>query len=294
MSRGRIEKALSGFYYVNTGTEVLQCRARGKFRKEGMSPLVGDWVEVQELGGGEGLVQRIEPRRSQFQRPAAANVDQLVVIASAAIPVTDPYLIDRISAIAVLKGCQVLVVLNKCDLDPADDLYEIYSASAIPVLRASAVTGEGIAALHQALRGKLSVLTGNSGVGKSTLLNHLLPEAERETSAISQKLGRGRHTTREVTIFEAFGGRIADTPGFASLEANRAGFIPKENLEHAFPEFGPYLGQCQFTGCSHRSEKGCAVRAALAEGRLSQTRYDSYCAMYDEVKDVKDWQRPKV
>ena len=130
-------------------------------------------------------------------------------------------------------------------------------------------------------------------MGKSTLLNALLPEAERETSAISQKLGRGRHTTREVTIFEAFGGRIADTPGFASLEANRAGFIPKENLEHAFPEFGPYLGACQFTGCSHRTEKGCAVRAALAEGRLSQTRYDSYCAMYDEVKDVKDWQRPK-
>ena len=137
-------------------------------------------------------------------------------------------------------------------------------------------------------------VVGRPNVGKSTLLNHLLPEAERETSAISQKLGRGRHTTREVTIFEAFGGRIADTPGFASLEANRAGFIPKENLEHAFPEFGPYLGQCQFTGCSHRSEKGCAVRAALAEGKLSKTRYDSYCAMYDEVKDVKDWQRPKV
>ena len=134
-------------------------------------------------------------------------------------------------------------------------------------------------------------ICGKYGVGKSTLLNTLLPQAERETSAISQKLGRGRHTTREVTIFEAFGGRIADTPGFASLEANRAGFIPKENLEHAFPEFGPYLGQCQFTGCSHRTEKGCAIRAALAEGKLSQTRYDSYCAMYEEVKDVKDWQR---
>ena len=142
-------------------------------------------------------------------------------------------------------------------------------------------------------KGEFVSIVGQSGSGKSTLLNALLPEAERETSAISQKLGRGRHTTREVTIFEAFGGRIADTPGFASLEANRAGFIPKENLEHAFPEFGPYLGECQFTGCSHRTEKGCAVRAALAEGRLSQTRYDSYCAMYDEVKDVKDWQRPK-
>ena len=145
--------------------------------------------------------------------------------------------------------------------------------------------------VKQWISGRLCAFCGNSGVGKSTLLNALLPEAERETSAISQKLGRGRHTTREVTIFEAFGGRIADTPGFASLEANRAGFIPKENLEHAFPEFGPYLGQCQFTGCSHRTEKGCAIRAALAEGKLSQTRYDSYCAMYEEVKDVKDWQR---
>ena len=139
--------------------------------------------------------------------------------------------------------------------------------------------------------GEFVTIMGTSGSGKSTLLNALLPDVERQTAAISQKLGRGRHTTREVTIFEAFGGRIADTPGFASLEASRAGFIPKENLEHAFPEFGPYLGACQFTGCSHRSEKGCAVRAALAEGKLSQTRYDSYCAMYDEVKDVKEWQR---
>ena len=195
MSQGRIEKALSGFYYVNTGSGVLQCRARGKFRKEGMTPLVGDWVEVQELGTGEGIVQTIEPRSSEFQRPAAANVDQLVVIASAAIPVTDPYLIDRISAIAVLKGCQVLVVLNKCDLDPADALYDIYRASAIPVLRVSAATGEGIAALYQALHGKLNVLTGNSGVGKSSLLNALAPQFSLPVGEVSKALGRGRHTT---------------------------------------------------------------------------------------------------
>ena len=194
MSRGRIEKALSGFYYVNTGSGIIQCRARGKFRKECMSPLVGDWVEIQELGGGEGVVQTIEPRTSQFQRPAAANVDQLVVIASAAIPVTDPYLIDRISAIATLKGCQVLVVLNKCDLDRADELYDIYSASAIPVLRASAATGEGIPQLYQALRGRLSVLTGNSGVGKSSLLNALAPHFDLPVGEVSKALGRGRHT----------------------------------------------------------------------------------------------------
>ena len=152
---------------------------------------------------------------------------------------------------------------------------------------------EGLDAVRARLDGRLSVFCGNSGVGKSTLLSALLPGHELETGEISQKLGRGRHTTREVVLYESCGGLVADTPGFASLEANRAGFIPKENLEHAFPEFGPYLGQCQFTGCSHRTEKGCAVRQALAEGKLSQTRYDSYCAMYDEVKDVKDWQRPK-
>ena len=151
MIRGRIEKALSGFYYVNTGAETLQCRARGKFRREGLSPLVGDWVQVRELGGGEGFVEAVEPRRNAFDRPAAANIDQLVIIASAALPVTDPYLIDRISAIAALKDCRVLLCLNKCDLDPAEELYGIYSGSAIRVLRVSAVTGQGIDELRREL-----------------------------------------------------------------------------------------------------------------------------------------------
>ena len=292
MSRGRIEKALSGFYYVNTGTEVLQCRARGKFRKEGMSPLVGDWVEVQELGGGEGLVQRIEPRRSQFQRPAAANVDQLVVIASAAIPVMDPYLIDRISAIAVLKGCQVLVVLNKCDLDPADDLYEIYSASAIPVLRASAATGEGIAALHQALRGKLSVLTGNSGVGKSSLLNALAPHFDLPVGEVSKALGRGRHTTRHVELFPLGGGTyVIDTPGFSSFDTEEMDLELKEHLPETFPEFAPYVNDCRFTGCTHTKEKGCRVLQAVKDGDIPASRHRSYLRLFQELKDVQTWQK---
>ena len=215
-------------------------------------------------------------------------------ILDAAGTFADSRVLDKLSAIAVDKGVQPVIVCTKGDLAEAEFLRKAYEKSTLPFIRIDYETGGGLDEVKQWISGRLCAFCGNSGVGKSTLLNHLLPEAERETSAISQKLGRGRHTTREVTIFEAFGGRIADTPGFASLEANRAGFIPKENLEHAFPEFGPYLGQCQFTGCSHRSEKGCAVRAALAEGRLSQTRYDSYCAMYEEVKDVKDWQRPKV
>ena len=209
-------------------------------------------------------------------------------------PAPSTLVLDKLSAIAVDKGVQPVIVCTKGDLAEAEFLRSAYEKSTLPFIRIDYGSGAGLDEIKQWISGRLCAFCGNSGVGKSTLLNALLPDAARETSAISQKLGRGRHTTREVTIFEAFGGRIADTPGFASLEANRAGFIPKENLEHAFPEFGPYLGQCQFTGCSHRTEKGCAVRQALAEGKLSQTRYDSYCAMYDEVKDVKDWQRPKV
>ena len=292
MSQGRIEKALSGFYYVNTGSGVLQCRARGKFRKEGMTPLVGDWVEVQELGTGEGIVQTIEPRSSEFQRPAAANVDQLVVIASAAIPVTDPYLIDRISAIAVLKGCQVLVVLNKCDLDPADALYDIYHASAIPVLRVSAATGEGIAALYQALHGKLNVLTGNSGVGKSSLLNALAPQFSLPVGEVSKALGRGRHTTRHVELFPLDDATyVIDTPGFSSFDAQSLEWELKQRLPETFPEFIPYLDSCRFAGCQHVKEKGCAVLEAVRAGKIPESRHRSYVRLYEELKPLKEWQQ---
>ncbi len=294
MSRGRIEKALSGFYYVNTGGETLQCRARGKFRREGLSPLVGDWVQVRELGNGEGFVEAVEERRNQFARPAAANIDQLVILASAAIPVTEPYLIDRIASIAALKGCQVLLCLNKCDLDSADELYDIYSRSAIPVLRISAVTGQGLDALRAAIRGKLNAFTGNSGVGKSSVLNALLPSLDLPVGEVSKALGRGRHTTRHVELF-ALGEDtyIIDTPGFSSFDTAEMDLALKQHLPETFPEFAPYVDDCRFTGCTHTKEKGCRVLQAVKDGLIPASRHRSYVRLFDELKDVKEWQQKK-
>ena len=294
MSRGRIEKALSGFYYVNTGGETLQCRARGKFRREGLSPLVGDWVQVRELGNGEGFVEAVEERRNQFARPAAANIDQLVILASAAIPVTEPYLIDRIASIAALKGCQVLLCLNKCDLDSADTLYDIYSRSAIPVLRVSAVTGQGLDALRDAIRGKLSAFTGNSGVGKSSVLNALLPSLDLPVGEVSKALGRGRHTTRHVELFSLGEDTyIIDTPGFSSFDTAEMDLALKQHLPETFPEFAPYVDDCRFTGCTHTREKGCRVLQAVKDGLIPVSRHRSYVRLFDELKDVKEWQQKK-
>ena len=294
MSRGRIEKALSGFYYVNTGGETLQCRARGKFRREGLSPLVGDWVQVRELGNGEGFVEAVEARRNQFARPAAANIDQMVILASAAIPVTEPYLIDRIASIAALKGCQVLLCLNKCDLDSADELYDIYSRSAIPVLRVSAVTGQGLDALREAIHGKLSAFTGNSGVGKSSVLNALLPSLALPVGEVSKALGRGRHTTRHVELFSLGEDTyIIDTPGFSSFDTAEMDLALKQHLPETFPEFAPYVDDCRFTGCTHIKEKDCRVLQAVKDGLIPVSRHRSDVRLFGELKDVKEWQQKK-
>ena len=294
MSRGRIEKALSGFYYVRLDDELLQCRARGKFRREGMSPLVGDWVDVRELGGGEGFVESIEPRKNVFTRPSAANIDQLVIIASGAIPITDPYLIDRIASIAVLKGCQVLLCLNKADLDPAQTLYDIYSRSAIPVLRVSAETGEGIEELRRAIHGKLNAFTGNSGVGKSSILNALNPAFSLPVGEVSKALGRGRHTTRHVEMFslgeETY---VIDTPGFSSFDTEALNLELKEHLPETFPEFLPYLDHCRYVGCRHIKEKGCAVLEAVKADKIPRSRHDSYVRLADELKNYQAWNKGK-
>ena len=295
MTEGRIGKALSGFYYVTTEAgETLTCRARGKFRKEGLSPLVGDRVAVRELGGGEGYVEEILPRRNAFQRPAVANIDQLVIVASGAIPVTDPFLIDRMSAVAALKDCGVVLLLNKHDLDPAEELYRIYIAAGFPTLRVSAETGEGMAELENLLAGKLSAFTGNSGVGKSSILNRLDPRFALKVGEVSQALGRGRHTTRHVELFRLpNGAEIMDTPGFSSFEAEELNWELKQHLPETFLEFRPYLGQCRFVGCSHTKEKGCAVLEAIRHGDIQKSRHQSYLRLYEELKPLKEWEQKK-
>ena len=294
MAEGRIQKALSGFYYVDTGAEVLTCRARGKFRKEGLSPLVGDRVTVRELGNGEGFVESILPRKNAFERPAVANIDQLVVIGSAAIPKTDPFLIDRIAAIAALKGCEVVVLLNKCDLDPAEELYRIYTAAGFPTLRISAETGEGLEELIPLIAGKLSAFTGNSGVGKSSILNALDPAFQLKTGEISTALGRGRHTTRHVELFHlSCGADVVDSPGFSSFETDELNLELKHRLPETFVEFRPYLDQCRFVGCSHTKEKGCAVLEAVRAGKIQRSRHASYVRLYEELKPLQDWQERK-
>ena len=216
MSEGVILKALSGFYYVDDGQTVCTCRARGKHRHAGLTPLVGDRVRFTPLEKSSGALDEILPRKNEFYRPAVANIDLLVVVASQAVPVTDPFLIDRVAAIAAARGCDTLICVNKCDLEPGEELARIYERAGFPTLRISARTGEGMDALCRAIAGKVCAFTGNSGVGKSSILNALEAGFDLATGEISDKLGRGRHTTRHVELFRlSCGALAADTPGFS-------------------------------------------------------------------------------
>lgn len=286
---GRIIKSLSGFYDVRTEDRVVTCRARGHMRRSGMSPLVGDVVDIS-VEKGRGMVERIHERRNCFVRPAVANLDLLVVFAANVNPVTEPFLIDRVAAIAGDQEVPVCICVNKCDMDPAEDLSAIYRNAGYTVIRTSAETGLGVEALRAFLSGKFAAFTGNSGVGKSSILNALDPELRLPVGQVSEKLGRGRHTTRHVQVYTVGDALIADTPGFSSFDTDQMEVIVKENLQYAFPEFGAYIGQCQFRDCSHRKEPGCAVTGALAEGKVGRSRYESYLRLYEKAMQIHEWE----
>lgn len=288
---GKILKALSGFYVVFSGTETVTCKARGKFRHQNLTPLVGDRVIFSKLEDGSGRLEEILPRKNAFQRPAVANIDQFVIVASGAIPVTDPFLIDRMTAMAESKGCGCVICINKWDLSQPEDLHRIYTEAGFETIRVSAETGEGIDELSAAIDGKISVFTGNSGVGKSSILNALEPCYHLPVGEVSDKLGRGRHTTRHVEFFSLKnGGIVGDTPGFSSFDVDELELISKEKLQDTFREFTPYLGDCRFTGCSHTQEKGCAVLNALAQGKICSSRHASYVRLWEKAGMRKDWE----
>ena len=289
-TEGRIIRSLSGFYEVQTENGTVTCRARGSLRRGTEIPLTGDLVTIS-VERGKGMVEKIHPRRNSFVRPAVANVDALVVFAANANPITEPFLIDRVAAIAGDQEVPVYLCVNKCDLDPAQDLIRIYTHAGFPVIAASAETGEGIEQLREMILGKLVAFTGNSGVGKSSILNRLCPALALPTGEVSEKLGRGRHTTRHVELYDLGEGTlVADTPGFSSFDTDQMEVMLKENLQYAFPDFGAYIGQCQFHDCSHRKEPGCAVTKALQAGEIEPTRYDSYLRLYEKASQIKLWE----
>ncbi len=291
MSEGLIVKALSGFYYVQTREGLVACKARGRFRLDGTSPLVGDRVRLVTDRAGSGRIETVCERKNFFIRPAVANIDTLVFIAANVNPITDPFLIDRVAVIAHEADCELLICVNKIDLDKGDELYGIFTAAGYRVIRTSAETGEGVDELRDTLRGKVCAFTGNSGVGKSSILNVLLPEASIPTDTVSEHLGRGKHTTRHVELYPLGDGcYVADTPGFASFEIQMMKSIAKEDLQYDFPEFAPYIGRCRFADCAHLKEPGCAVRAALERGEIGQSRYASYERLYELTAKQKPWE----
>ena len=287
---GIILKGIGGFYYVEAAGEIYECKARGVFRKEGIKPLAGDRVAISVNEKAENTIDRIFERSSVLARPPVANVDRIFIVSSVCEPKPVALIIDRLTAIAVNKGIEPVVVFTKCDLENPDEYVAIYEKAGIKTFAVSCVSGEGIEAVRKELENHISAFCGNSGVGKSSLLNAIFPSLELKTGEISDNLGRGRHTTRHSELFPVAGGYVADTPGFSSLDFEENEIILKDELPYAFREFEQYLGQCRFTSCLHTKEKGCRIIQAVEDGEIPASRHESYCAMMEQAKEVKEWE----
>ena len=291
---GLIIKATGGFYYVRSGEITYECRARGVFRKHDTSPLVGDKVTISVLPDEKGYIHAIHERKNSLVRPPLANLDQLIMVVSVAEPVPNILVMDKLIAVAEQQGVEPVIVFTKCDLADPKPYSDVYRKAGFRVYEVCSLEHKGTDEVHDMLKGRISAFCGNSGAGKSSLLNDIFPKLSLSTAEISKKLGRGRHTTRHTELFELeTGGWVADTPGFSAIEMERVGIIRKTELQYCFREFEPYLLKCRFTGCSHVSEKGCAVLEAVNDGTIPESRHKSYCMMYEEAKQIKEWELDK-
>lgn len=287
---GVIIKALSGFYYVSSEDIVYQCKARGSFRKSGISPLVGDKVQFEATEGGNGIVDAVLQRINCLERPPVANIEKLFIVSSFEAPAPNTLVIDKMTVIARHNEIEPVIVFNKSDMGDFGKWVDIYNRAGFKTFVVSASKGDGMDELESELKGTISAFTGNSGVGKSSILNYWLGEDTIATGEISEKLGRGRHTTRHTQLYPLpFGGFVADTPGFSSLEVDSFDYSLKENLADYFEEFGEFSHNCRFTGCTHTKESGCAVIDAVARGKIAQSRHESYLELFEQMKDLKPW-----
>lgn len=289
--KGLIIKGIGGFYYVDTGSEIIEAKGRGIFKKDGITLAVGDKVELEIIDDAEkkGVINSIYPRKNQFIRPPIANVDTFVVVFAASKPKPNLVLVDKFLVMAEMHGVEAVICINKSDLVSPEVLaeYRAIYGNIYPVIAVSARTGEGMDELKQAVSGKTAALAGPSGVGKSTIINALIPHANMETGSISEKTKRGKHTTRHVEIFRADGGgRIFDTPGFTSFEIMEA---EEDNLMHYYPDIDRYSANCYYDNCRHLKEPSCAVREALNEGKIHRLRYESYAANMEEIKNRRKY-----
>ncbi|MCC8074313.1 MAG: ribosome small subunit-dependent GTPase A [Clostridiales bacterium] len=292
MPEGIIIKGIGGFYYVETADDIYECKARGVFRKEKITPLVGDRVNITINQNAENTIDKILPRKNFLVRPPVANIDLLFIVSSAVNPKINPLVLDRIIAIAEYKKIEPIIIFTKIDL--SDDYLQfesIYSNAGFKTVSCNNLNGDGTQVILEILKGKISAFTGNTGVGKSSLLNAIMPNLDLATGETSKKLGRGKHTTRHCELFKVCGGYVADTPGFSAIDIEASEKILKDDLPFCFREFLPYIDECKFsTNCSHINDKGCAVVKALNDGKISKSRHDSYVHMYNDVKDIKKWE----
>lgn len=289
--QGIIVRSIGGFYYVEAADTIYTCRARGHFRRQGITPVAGDRVSILVDEDGTGTVDAVLERKNVLVRPPVANLDVLVLVASVCHPRTNTLVLDKMIAVAEKKGICPLIVINKSDLGDPSELEAIYHTTGIECFTVSAKDPATLEPLRQRLAGQVCVFAGNSGVGKSSILNSIDPSLDLTTGEISEKLGRGRHTTRTATLYHLADGYVVDTPGFSSLDMEQVESIDKVELADCFREFAPFEGQCRFIGCAHYREPNCAVRSAVENGEIAQSRYDSYVTLYEAVKDKKEWEK---